>query len=216
MSDEVGATAEAFARLALELHGEHGVTKTAEAVLQFALTAVDRGGGCSAGGVAVAEGRCPQAGRPDPGRPAIGRRDRVKHLDRFACRRRPDDDPQRLDRCCGHPAAAISHRGARPYGRNRRLVRTAHRNRRPRLPNLQATSGRRSRRSSHLDRPPSRQVALTLRGHPPKQASSHHSQGSTPQTQGCIPKLSWCNPASRWSTPENGRRAVSRVRTPMG
>jgi GAF domain-containing protein len=46
------ATAEAFARLAQELHGEHGVTETVEAVLQFALGAV----GCGYAGLVLAGG----------------------------------------------------------------------------------------------------------------------------------------------------------------
>lgn len=52
MSDEVGGSAEAFARLALELHGEHGVTETVEAVVQFALTAV----GCGCAGLILTSG----------------------------------------------------------------------------------------------------------------------------------------------------------------
>jgi transcriptional regulator with GAF, ATPase, and Fis domain len=52
VSDEVGATAEAFARLALELHGERGVTETAEAVVRFALTVV----GCGCAGLIVTSG----------------------------------------------------------------------------------------------------------------------------------------------------------------
>ncbi|GAA1589398.1 GAF and ANTAR domain-containing protein [Kribbella sancticallisti] len=47
MSDEVGVTAGAFARLAQELHGEHGVTETVEAVVRFALQVI----GCESAGV---------------------------------------------------------------------------------------------------------------------------------------------------------------------
>jgi GAF domain-containing protein len=49
MSDENAATAEVFARLALELHGEHGVTETVTAVAQFAATAL----GCPYAGIAL-------------------------------------------------------------------------------------------------------------------------------------------------------------------
>lgn len=55
MSDEVGATAEAFARLALDLHGERGVTETAAAVVRFALTAV----GCGCAGLILTSGGGP-------------------------------------------------------------------------------------------------------------------------------------------------------------
>lgn len=55
MSDEVGTTAEAFARLALELHGEHGVTETAEAVVRFALNVV----GCGCAGLILTSGGVP-------------------------------------------------------------------------------------------------------------------------------------------------------------
>lgn len=49
------ATAEAFARLAQDLHGEHGVTETVEAVLQFAVSAV----GCEYAGLVLAGGNRP-------------------------------------------------------------------------------------------------------------------------------------------------------------
>lgn len=52
MSDDNGATAEVFARLALELHGEHGVTETVTAVVQFAVTAL----GCTSAGLCLVDG----------------------------------------------------------------------------------------------------------------------------------------------------------------
>jgi GAF domain-containing protein len=52
VTEDVRATAEAFARLAQELHEERGVTETVEVVLQFALKAVD----CSQAGLALATG----------------------------------------------------------------------------------------------------------------------------------------------------------------
>jgi GAF domain-containing protein len=54
VSDENrGATAEVFARLALELHGERGVTETAAAVVRFAATAL----GCTGAGLVLTTGQ---------------------------------------------------------------------------------------------------------------------------------------------------------------
>jgi GAF domain-containing protein len=52
VSDDVSGTAEAFARLALELHAERGVSETVEALLHFALQAF----GCCQAGLVRVEG----------------------------------------------------------------------------------------------------------------------------------------------------------------